>query len=140
MFERILYEVDKSDIITVHSIAFLMNWNNNGFFPFLWQLFLVPNEYNDFMYFFVLPPPAWINSDGIWSTPVALCFFNFSIASSTSGMSGSTVYTSLSLWLVLWLTFNKVLKNSSHLHNLLQLYSHVSLLHNRKVDSPSWIH
>ena len=47
---------------------------------------------------YYLPPPAWINSDGIWSTPVALCFYNFSIASSTSirlgsGMSGSAVYT-----------------------------------------------
>ena len=35
-FERILYEVEKSEIllITVHVIAFLMNWNNNGFFLF----------------------------------------------------------------------------------------------------------
>jgi hypothetical protein len=57
MFERILYEVDKGEnssiVIIVHSVAFLINWNNNGFFPFLWQFFFVPNEYNEFMYYFV---------------------------------------------------------------------------------------
>ena len=42
-----------SIIITVHFIAFLMNWNNNGFFPILCQFFFVPIEYYQFMYFFV---------------------------------------------------------------------------------------
>ena len=63
-----------------------------------------------------LPPPAWINSDWIWWTPVAVCLFNFSIASYISlrldsRISGSAVYTSITK--VLWKLIVTNRKNSS---------------------------
>ena len=55
-----------SIIITIHFIAFFMNWINNGFFSFLWQFFSVPNE---FMYLFIcfhLIELIWMGYDLLW--------------------------------------------------------------------------
>ena len=111
MYERILYQVDKNEIPLklLQSILSPFLWistitgsfhscDNSSLFQ-MSTMSLFISSYN-------LPSPAWINLDGIWSTPVDLCLFNFSIASSTSvrlgsGMSGSAVYTSRPLWLIL---------------------------------------
>ena len=43
MYFREFY-IKQTKIITVHFITFLINFNNNGFLPFEWQFFLLPND------------------------------------------------------------------------------------------------
>ena len=78
----------------------------------LFQMSTMSSLYN-------LLPPVCINADGIWSTPVALCFLNFYKASSISIKTRlwyvwlwSVYFTPFMARLVLRLTFNKLLKNS----------------------------
>jgi hypothetical protein len=49
IFNKILYEVDSSDIITVSFIALFVNWYNNRLLPLIRQFFLIPNRINEFV-------------------------------------------------------------------------------------------
>jgi hypothetical protein len=46
ILDKILYDVDSSDIHTVSFIALLVNWYNNSLLPLIRQFFLIPNRFN----------------------------------------------------------------------------------------------
>ena len=77
MFERILYEVDKSEIplssfLWIGTIMDSFHSCGNSSLIQMSTISLGISSYN-------LPPPAWINSDGIWSNPVEYNNNNYNI-------------------------------------------------------------